>query len=294
MTRSAAPLALLTILLAACSIAGPSPSPAPTPTPSPSPSPSPSPAAGFYLRAWYTQALPPRNTFSWLAMLTIADGVLLNGNVAVDMRFPGPLTILPIARPISSDGIAMLVDEARRLGLLGDVTDFTGGQAMPGARLAQLELIVDGTSYTLTGDPEALSRCGGGRCIADPGTPEAFAAFWQALTMADTWLAPELGPVQPFVPDRVALLLTEPAPNDEGNVPAEWPFDTPLAEAGVAFPGEAGDRCITLSGDALTQIWPTLRDGTQLTVLVDSDGTQAAPIVRVLVPGDESPCPDGV
>jgi hypothetical protein len=292
MTRHAAPLALLTILFAACSIAGPSPSPAPTPTPSPSPSPSLSPATGFYLRAWFTQALPPRNTFSWLAMLTIADGVLLDGNVAIDMIFPGPLTILPIARPISPDGIAMLLDEARRLGLLGDVTDFTGGQAMPGARLAQLELIVDGKTYMLTGDPDALSRCGGTRCIPDPGTPEAFAAFWQELTMAETWLAAELGPTQQYVPDRVALLLTAPANQGMANVPADWPFDTPLAEAGVAFPGEAGDRCITLSTDALAAIWPTLRDGNQLTVLVDSVGTQAAPIVRVLVPGDESPCPD--
>ncbi len=226
-------------------------------------------------------------------MLTVADGVLLDGNVAIDMIFPGPLTILPIARPISEAGIGLLVDEARRLGLLSDASDFTGGQAMPGARLAQLELIVDGTTYILTGDPDALTRCGGTRCVADPGTPEAFAAFWQELTMAETWLAPELGPSQQYVPERVALLLTAPTSQGLANVPADWPFDTPLAEAGVAFPGEAGDRCITLSGDALAAIWPTLRDGNQLTVLVDSAGTQAAPIVRVLVPGDESPCPDG-
>jgi len=293
MTRHAAPLALLTILLAACSIAGPSPSPAPTPTPSPSPSPSPSPAAGFYLRAWFTQALPPRNTFSWLAMLTIADGVLLDGNVAIDMIFPGPLTILPIARPISPDGIALLIDEARRLGLLGDKTDFTPGQPMPGAQLAQLRLIVDGKTYDLTGDPDALSRCGGTRCVADPGSPQAFAAFWQELTMAQTWLAAELGPSQQYLPERVALLLTAPSNQGMSNVAAEWPFDTPLAEAGVAFPGEAGDRCVTLTRDALAAIWPTLRDGTQLTVLVDVAGTQAAPVVRVLVPGDDSPCPDG-
>jgi hypothetical protein len=225
-------------------------------------------------------------------MLTVADGVLLDGNVAIDMIFPGPLTVLPIARPISADGIAMLVDEARRLGLLGDVTDFTGGQPMPGAQLAQLELIVDGTTYMLTGDPDALSRCGGTRCVADPGTPEAFAAFWQELTMAETWLNAELGPDQQYVPERVALLLTAPTNQSLPNVLVAWPFDTPLTEAGVAFAGEAGDRCVTLSGDALAAIWPALRDGNQLTVFVDSAGTQAAPVVRVLVPGDESPCPD--
>jgi hypothetical protein len=225
-------------------------------------------------------------------MLTVADGVLLDGNVAIDMIFPGPLTILPIARPITDDGIAALVAEAQRLGLLTDRTDYTGDHAMPGARLGQLQLVVDGTTYLLTGDPEALARCGGARCIPDPGTPEAFAAFWQELSMAGTWLEAELGPVQEFVPDRVALLLT--APTDQGmpNQPVEWPFDTALADAGVPFPGEEGARCVTLGGDALAAIWPALRDGNQLTVFVDADGTQAAPVVRVLVPGDESPCPD--
>jgi hypothetical protein len=49
---------------------------------------------------------------------------------------------------------------------------------------------------------------------------------------------------------------------------------------------------VTLSGEALDALWPTLRDANQLTVLVDRQGNRAAPIVRVLVPGDESPCPD--
>ena len=295
MTRHFGPFVLLTLFVAACAGAGPTPSPAPSPTPSPSPSPSPSRApSGFYLRAWYSQALPPRHTFNWLPMLTVAGGVLLDGNVAIDMIFPGPLTIVPIARPISDAGIAAIVDEARRQGLLGDATDFTGGQAMPGARLGQLELMVEGRRYLLTGNPDALVRCGGQRCIADPGTPEAFAAFWQALGMAGTWLDAELGPTQDYAPDRVALLLTGPTGQGMPAIPAQWPFDTPLTETGVAFPGEEGDRCVTLSGDALAAIWPDLRDGNQLTVFVDEHGNQAAPLVRVLVPGDESPCPDGV
>lgn len=279
-------LALMAVLLAACSSAGPSPSP------SPQSSPSPAPATGFYLRAYYTQALPPRHTFNWLAMLTVADGVLLDGNVAIDMIFPGPLTVLPIARPITSEGVAALVAEARRLGLLTDRNDYTGGQPMPGARLAQIQLTVDGVTYNLTGNADLAIVCVQAPCEAAPGTPEAFAAFWQELAMAGTWLEPELGPVQQFVPDSVALLLT--APTDQGmpNRPVEWPFDTPLTETGVEFPGEAGARCVTLTGDALATVWPALRDGTQLTVFVDSEGTQAAPTVRVLVPGDESPCPD--
>ena len=108
MTPKALPLALLTIVLAACSVGAPSPSPAPTPSPSPQPSPSPSTA--FYLRAWFTQSIPPRGTFNWLAMATIADGVFLDGNVAIDLIFPGPLTILPVARQITPNGIATLID----------------------------------------------------------------------------------------------------------------------------------------------------------------------------------------
>lgn len=248
---------------------------------------------GFYLRAWYTQALPPRNTFDWLPMLTVANRTLFDGNVAIPMIFPGPLTILPIARPISDAGIAALIDEARRVGLLGDVTDFSGGMSMPGARLGQLELVVDGQRYLLTGNPDALVRCGDVRCIADPGTPEAFAAFWQELGSLQAWLGAELGPNQDFTPDRVALLLTASTSQGMPAVPVAWPFDTPISEAGVAFPGEAGDRCVTLTDEALAALWPILRAGNQLTVLVDQQGSQAAPVVRVLVEGDESPCADG-
>lgn len=250
---------------------------------------------GFYLRAWYTQALPPGATFSWMPLLTIVDGTLIDGNVAVPAIFPGPLMITPVARWISDAGIAAIIDEARRQGLLGDVTDFTGGALMPGGQLAQLELVIDGQRRVLTGDPERIVRCGGARCIADPGTPEAFAAFWQQLVNAQSWLGSELGATVQYQPVRVALLLTAPQANDPqlSPAPVAWPFDTPLTEAGVSFPGAEGDRCVTLSGDALAAVLPTLQTGTQLTTFVDQAGNLAAPVVRVLVPGEESPCPDG-
>ena len=289
------------MVVAACAgapapTASPSPSPSPPPSPSPAPTPSPSPSAesGFYLRAWYTQALPPLHTFAWLPPITIADGLLFDGNVAIPMIFPGPLTIVPIVRPISDDGITAIIDEADQLGLLGDTTDFSGDAAMPGARLGQIELVIDGQRRVLTGKPDAVVRCGGARCIAEPGTPGAFAAFWQNLTLAQGWLGAELGPAIDYQPDRVALLLTAPSADNSGLAPAPvaWPFETALAEAGVAYPSGEGDRCVTLSGDALVAVWPDLLNGNQLTVFVDQAGGQAAPIVRVLVPGDESPCPD--
>jgi len=291
MTRPLVATFVLTLVLAACQGAGPSPSPAPSPTPAPSPSPSPVPAS-FYLRAYYNQSLPPRFTFAWLPVLTIADGIMYDGNVAIDAMFPGPLTIVPIARPISEAGVAALIAEARRLGMLEGNGNFIGGDPMPGARLGQIALSIDGETYNLAGNPDAMIVCVRAPCEAAPGTPEAFGAFWQELMMAGTWLEAELGPVQDWTPERVALLLTVPTDQGMPPVPAAWPFDTSLAEAGIEFPGEEGDRCVTLSGDALEALWPTLRDGNQLTVLVDEAGNQAAPIVRVLVPGDESPCPD--
>ena len=289
MTRRHASLALLVSLIVACSGAAPSPSPQPSPPPSPTPSPAP---AAFYLRAYYNQALPPRFTFAWLPTITVADGILYDGNVVIDAMFPGPLTIVPYARPITDAGIAALVDEARRLGMLEGNGDFSGGLARPGARTGEIELIVDGASYSLRGNPDAMIVCVRAPCEAAPGTPEAFGAFWQELMIAGTWLESELGPAQDWTPERVALLLTAPTVQDMPARPAEWPFETSMAEAGIEYPAEEGARCTTLSGDALQALWPTLHDANQLTVLVDQHGNQAAPIVRVLVPGDESPCPD--
>jgi hypothetical protein len=227
-------------------------------------------------------------------MLTIVDGTLIDGNVAVPAIHPGPLMIKPFARFISQAGMQAIVDEAQRLGMLGDATDFSGGETMPGAQGGMIEIIIDGEARSLTGDPARLVRCDGARCDAEPGTPEAFAAFWQTLANTGVWLEPELGPILPYEPERVALLLsTQLPPNEPGLTPAPvaWPFENSLADAGVPFPGTEGDRCITLSGDDLAAVMPTLTAGNQLTKFVDQAGNLRSPIVRVLVPGEESPCP---
>jgi hypothetical protein len=295
-------LLLLVGLLAACGggagptpTLAPSPSPSTPPTPSPTNSPSLPPAADFYLRAWISQSLPPRETFTWAPMMTVADGLLLDGNVAVPAIYPGPLMISPIARTISEDGIDALIAEAEALGLLGEQTDFTGGELAPGAPVSQIELIVDAQSRTLVGNSSLAVQCStDGRCTADPGTPEAFAAFWQELMQAQVLLDGALGPVQDYQPERVALLLTEPPAGEPGlsPVPVEWPLDTPLAETGVEFPGEEGTRCVTLEGEDLEAVLPILQNGNALTTVFDQDDTQAGLLVRVLVPNEPSPCPD--
>ena len=271
------------------------PSPAPSAAPSSTPRPVASPGCSFYLRAWYTQSLPPINTFAWLPPVTIADGTYINGNIAVPAIYPGPLLISPVARSISDACTAALMNEAVRLGLLSGKTDFTGGAAMPGARLGQLEIVINDNRYQLTGNPDATLICSSAPCDATPGTPEAFTAFWRDIGLLYSWMPDELGPSAPYVPDRIALLLTVPEAPDPSMqpVPVDWPFATPLAQAGHPYAGQTGASCMTLSGSDLEVMLPILQSANQLTVFVDHDGTTRAPIARVLVPGEPSPCNDG-
>ena len=287
---------LLATVVVACGGGGQISSPSPsTPTPALSPDPSAQPPAGFHLRAWYTQALPPPSTFAWLPMLTVDQGIAIDGNVAVPAIYPGPLLIIPNARVISDGGIAALVDEARRLGLLGGVTDFTGGGVMPGGHVGQLQIVVDGTTYDLVGNPDAVVRCQGGRCEADVGSPEAFAAFWQELSFLDPWIGGELGPTVAYEPKRLAVLFTEPAAPEPGlgQQPAAWPLDEAFAAVGVEYPGQVGSRCTTLTGEDLADVLPLLRSANQLTVFHDTVDAQRPALAVVVVPGAESPCPDG-
>ena len=254
----------------------------PLPTPTTNPNPSSSPSAAFYLRGWYTQALAPKYTFSWLPPVTISDGAYINGNVAVPAIFPGPLMILPVARPMSDAGIATLEDEAQSLGLLQGNGDFTGGNPKPGAKLAHIELVIDGVKHELTGDPSLSVLCDRGRCTADPGTPQAFTAYWNELGMLDLWMPDQLGASAQYTPERVALLLTDPGDTAAWSPPptlVDWPLDTQLASAG----------CLTLTGDDLATMLPVLQSANSLTLFAQA-GTYRQPAVRPLVPGEPSPC----
>jgi hypothetical protein len=283
-------LVVLAAFLLACT-AAPPPSVSPSSSPSPSQSAGPSPASAFYLRAWHSQSLPPEHTFSWLPVVTIADGVLLDGNVAVDAMFPGPLMISPIARPITEGGIDAILDLADQLGMLGHRTDFTGDEVAPGSRLGQIEIESGGNQRILVGDPALPVSCQGQVCAVDPGTPEAFAAFWQQLANAGTWLEPELGDASSYEPERVAMLLIAPVATEPGlsQEAIEWPLSVLLELAGSEFPG-TDMRCLTLAGADLDVLLPTLQDANQLTVFFDEESERSA-VVRVLVPREESVCP---
>ena len=271
---------------AASSTPGGSPSASTSGSPSAEPSGS-SSANGFYLRAWQTQALAPQYTFDWLPVVPISDGKFIDGRVAVPAIYPGPLWIGPSVRPISAKGIDAIVAEARKQGLLGSKSDFAD-QAVPGAVLGHIQLLVDGKTYDLTGDPDALTRC---RCIPAPGTNAAFAAFWQKLSDLDAWLPAELGSSAPYEPERVAVLAMPPSEPASGITPSEvaWPLATPFSTFGTAL-GNDTYRCGVVSGADLTTLMPVIKAQNQLTRFVDSEKVKDSLRVRVLVPGEEGPC----
>lgn len=267
-------------------------SPAPSQdVPGGSPSPStvpngPSSSGGFYLRAWQTQALAPQYTFGWLAVATISDGKFIDGMVAVPAIYPGPLWIGPSVRTISAKGIDAIVAEAGKQGLLGTKTDFVE-TPKAGAVMGHIQLVVDGKTYELTGDPAAA--------VSDsapaPGTAAAFASFWQKVTSLAMWLPDELGQSSSYEPDRLAVLALPPTQETNGITPSEvpWPLATPFSAFGTAM-GNNAYRCAVVSGADLGKLEPVIKQSNQLTRFVDSLGARDSVQVRVMVPGEPNPC----
>lgn len=295
--RSAALMVVTAIALAGCVAAGSgsasaSPS-APGATSSLPQAPTTQPAAssgsvsasGFYLRAWQTQALAPQETFGWLPATTVSGGEFIDGMVAVPAIYPGPLWIGPSVRTISTAGIDSIVAEARRLGLLGTKADFTAG-SMPGSVTGHIQLVVNGTTYDLTGSPDV------GQTLQTPapGSAAAFVAFWGDIGGLAMWLPADLGQSAPYEPDRLAVLAVPPQ-QTSGITPSEvpWPLSTPFAAFGVPFGGNA-TRCAVVSGADLAKLEPVVRQANQLTRFADAAGIRDSLQVRVMVPGEPNPC----
>ncbi|HEX7590942.1 MAG TPA: hypothetical protein VF375_03255 [Candidatus Limnocylindrales bacterium] len=243
--------------------------------------------SGFYLRAFQTQALAPQHTFGWFPTSTVSDGQYIDGMIAIPAIYPGPLyTGLP-TRSISPAAIAAIIAEARKDGMLDAKTDFTG-QSMPGSVLAHVVLTVDGMTHDLTGPLPAEAA----PTSADPGTTAAFELFWSKVTSIGTWLAPELGTSQPYVPTSIAVLVTPPTDVSGGGIaPTEkpWPLAGTFATFGKPY-GGADFRCSTVTGADLATLLPVVQASNQLTRFVDSSGAKASIQVVALVPGDPGPC----
>jgi hypothetical protein len=266
---------------------GATPTTPPTPSVVPSQPSGPSSAAGFYLRATRTQALAPQYTFNWLAVATISDGKFIDGMIAIPMIYPGPLWVGPVASTISPKGIDTIVAEARKLGLLGDKTDFSD-RAMAGAVTGHINLVIDGKTYDLTGPSDTVLQAG---AVPAPGSAAAFTTFWNEVTSIGTWLKAELGQSASYAPDRLAVLALPPTTETSGITPNEvpWPLATNFAGFGTAM-GNDTFRCAVVSGADLAKLLPVVKQSNALTRFRDAAGVKDSLLVRVLVPGEPSPC----
>lgn len=254
------------------------PGPSATATASPS-------ASGFYLKATQTQALAPQNTFGWLPSVTVASGQYIDGMIATPTIYPGPIYEGLSERSITAAGIDQIVAEARKDGLLGAKTDFSG-QPAPGSVLTHVELQIDGVTRELIGPlPSGVASES-----ASPGTTAAYDLFWSRITGLDSWLGADLGQSKPYVPTSVAVLLTPPADASGPVTPSEksWPLASTFADFGTAYGGDY--RCATVTGTDLATLLPVVQASNQLTRFVDSTGAKKSLQVRVLVPGDAGPC----
>lgn len=282
MNRLAA-LAATALLLAGCAAGLPSASPSPSPVASGS-------TDGFVLRTAVHQAIPPDAAFRTLRPpVDIEDGVaILYG--PMDAIAPAPLLPVINAHEISDAGIRQIIDGATAAGLLSGSGDFTAG-GMPGSRTAEIVLGIDGTDHRLTGDPDRQIVCVTAPCEPQPGTPEAFGWFWAKLTTLPDWLGDELGQPAPWVPERMAILLTEPML--DANLPIQyedWPLATPMAEFGGELPGSPANRCGVVTGADLGAALQAFGPANEYTRWRDDAGNERGVVARPLLPGEDDPC----
>jgi hypothetical protein len=226
-------------------------------------------------------------------LVVTSDGRVLLP-LALPEVFPG-LLVQPIAeRSISPAGVGALLQAAREAGLLRPGVDFTGGALPPGAAAARLQLVVDGTAYDVVGDAGAAHCPMTESCEAPaPGTPAAFASFWERLAGITSWLAPELGAEGRYVPAAFAIIVGPPPEPWPGAVPFVWPAVGPaLGAFGAPVRGEPGTRCGIATGDLAAALRPLLAGATLLTPVVATPTASATRglTVRPLQPGDEDPC----
>ncbi|HEY6570905.1 MAG TPA: hypothetical protein VIZ22_11460 [Candidatus Limnocylindrales bacterium] len=286
--------ALATILLvAAC--AGASPGSGSTSAsatlPAPTPVGSGAAAEDYWLRLTTSQAIPPLDRFEVLPSLWITGDGHAVVPLVLPTPYPGPLVQGLSGRTVSDAGRAAIVQEARDLGLLGGQTDFSSDAPLPGGVVGQIELVVDGTRVTLTGDPSAHIECVTAPCDPPPGSAAAFGAFWNQLLDLPSWLGSDLGPPMPYDPPAYALVVGPP-PDPEPPLsppPADWPLDQPLASFGARVANGTA-RCGTVSGADADALRPALDAANQLTPWVQDPETSATfgLTVRPMVSGEDA------
>lgn len=260
-------------------------------TSSPAPQPSGPAVPTYHLRATLFHAIPPLNRFAWLPIVAITGDLEVVVEGPTLAIYPGPLLPNLQARPLTAHGFASIVARGRELGLLSGSGDFTPPDFLLGAPLGRIEFVVDGVPYDLTGDPSRIIVCVTSPCVPAPGTPGAFAAFWQAL-LDMSWLEGDLGDQAPYLAESFAILVgVEPA-DDPAMLPqvVTWPLATPLAVFGTPIGNESAPRCGTVRGAEAAALLPVLSGANELTSWVDEGAapdTATAIQVRPMVPGED-------
>lgn len=249
-------------------------------------------ASNAWLRARSSQATSPVDRFAVgpTAVIT-ADGTYVTPG-PVDAKDPRPLLPNFVGRSLSDAGRAAILAEAERLGLIGRKRDFKSVLALPGGVVGRLQLMVDGSPVTLTGEPDSKLLCIPQFCDPVPGTPEAFGELWRKVMDPVPWLGGELGPETPFVPAAYALLIG-PAPTPGpavGAAIADWPLAVTLATFGVPV-AKGTQRCGIVSGADAEALRPALEGASQRTQWVQDPAMSATfgIIVRPIIVG-EDPC----
>jgi len=275
------------VLVAACGGSGAAVSPSPAVTSAPSSEPD---TGTYWLRATYTQALPPLNTFGGQSYAVIAGDGQSVTQLALPTVYPGPLLPNLESRQVTPAGRAAILQAAKDFGLLDGTTDFNAGPVLAGGVSGRLEMTVDGQRVTLTGNPNALMECVTTPCDPPAGSAAAFAEFWRRLGDLPSWIPNEVGPASPYVAPAYAILVG-PAPTQDPNFsqpPMDWPLEQPLALFGGPV-ANGSHRCGTVSGADADTLRPSLQAANQLTQWVQDPSTSATfgLTVRPMVPGED-------
>lgn len=279
-------VAIVTLTLAACSVAGSSPSGSSAPVGITYPT----RASDLVLRLRYVGGfVPPAAHLVDLPVISVyGDGTVIVPGPQIAI-FPGPALPNLQRATITPAGMQILLEAARDAGLLGPDVHYDLGGIMD-ASSAEFTLNAEGSVHTISA--YALMESSGSPQGPDAAVSEArakLARFQAQLGNLEGLLDGDLGGSSAYEAERIQLLVSPGAPDNQGlaQPPIDWPLSTPLSTFGKALPDLfQGQRCGVVEGADLVLLMPLLEKASALTPWTDSDAAYGM-IVRPLLPGEE-------
>ena len=284
-------VSIVTLTLAACSVAGSSPSGSNEPAGIDYPTSS----SDLVLRLRYVGGFvaPAAHLVDLPVISVYGDGTVIVPGPQIAI-FPGPALPNLQRATITPTGMQVLLEAARDAGLLGPDAHYDLGGIMD-ASSAEFKLNADGRLHTVSA--YALMESNGAPQGSDAAVAEArakLARFQAQLGSLEGLLGGELGGWSAYEAERVQLLVSAGAPDNQGlaQQPIAWPLSTPLATFGEALPDLfQGQRCGVVEGGDVDLLMPLLQKANALTPWTDDDAAYGM-IVRPLLPG-EAGCQTG-